>query len=373
MSDIAAKDSIVEKAQSFSCPTCGGRAVYDPESQNLKCPYCGAMTAVDTLAFVPNEYPIEEAPDSHSGDWGKFTRIMRCKGCGAEIILEANVASDVCAFCGSPHIAEEQGYAGIAPESILPFLVAQDSASVRFRNWLRKKPFAPSKAKKLAELGKIAGVYLPHWTYDSHSTSLYRGQAGHYYYVTVPVTVQRNGKTVTEMRQERRTRWEPASGVVSNVFDDIMVAGSKRLPETLLSRVRPFDMKQLVRYQPEFLAGFISEKPSVDVREGWVTAQEIIDLEMRALARQDILRHADEANVTDIQTENKDVRYKLTLLPMYLSAFKYKNKSFNVLVNGQNGKVGGQAPVSPLRVLIAILLGIAIIACIYYLFGNMPA
>jgi predicted RNA-binding Zn-ribbon protein involved in translation (DUF1610 family) len=371
MSEPTGKDSVVEQAQSFSCPACGGRAVYDPESQHLKCPYCGAMTPIDTFAFVPNEYPIEEAPDSHAGNWGKEARIMRCQGCGAEIILETNIASDACAFCGSPHIAEEQGNAGIAPESILPFLVPQKNASERFRNWLRKKPFAPGKAKKLAALGKIAGVYLPHWTYDSNTTSLYHGQAGHYYYVTVPVTVQRNGKTVTEMQQERRIRWEPASGVVSNIFDDIMVAGSKRLPEWLLSRVRPFDLSSLVRYQPEFLAGFISEKPSVNVHEGWETAQGIIDTQMRSLARQDILRHADEANVTHIQTENKDIRYKLTLLPMYLSAFRYKNKFFNVLVNGQNGKVGGQAPVSPIRVIIAVLIGLAMIAGLYYLMTNM--
>ena len=59
----------------------------------------------------------------------------------------------------------------------------------------------------------------------------------------------------------------------------------------------------------------------------------------------------------------------LTLLPMYLSSFTYKDKSYHVLVNGQNGKCGGQAPVSPLRVCIAILLALALALGIGYMVG----
>ncbi len=89
---------------------------------------------------------------------------------------------------------------------------------------------------------------------------------------------------------------------------------------------------------------------------------------MTELAREDILARADEARVTRVETKNSHVKYKLTLLPMYLSAFKFKNKSYNVLVNGQTGQVGGKAPVSPLRVAIAVLLGIGLIALLYFLF-----
>ena len=63
-----------------------------------------------------------------------------------------------------------------------------------------------------------------------------------------------------------------------------------------------------------------------------------------------------------------DVRYKLTLLPMYLSSFGYKNKTYRVLVNGQSGKCSGQSPVSALRVMIAVLLGLAVAFGLYWLF-----
>ncbi len=363
------KKQVNEKAQSFSCPSCGGRMVFDPESQQLKCPYCESLKDIEKNNTKPNEYDIDRAPDVEDEEgWGDTTRVMRCQGCGAQIVLTGETTAEVCAFCGAPHVMEDQSSAGIAPESVIPFSKTQKEAVTGFRQWIRKKWFAPSKAKKLAALGKITGVYLPHWTYDADSESDYVGQEGHYYYVNVPVQVTRDGKTYTETRRERRTSWRNTRGHVSNQFDDVLVAGSERLSEDLLSRVRPYDLEMLLRYDPAFLSGFASEKPAVDVKNGWQKAEQIIDSEMKELAMQDILSRADEARVTNIETNNSHVKYKLTLLPMFLSSFKYKDKSYHVLVNGQTGQVGGQSPISPIRVAIAVLLGIALLVLFYYLF-----
>ncbi len=359
-----------EAASTFACPGCGGRAVFDPESQNLKCPYCGTESPIEKIIEQPQEYDINDAPSADQKDWGVLVRVIRCQGCGAETVLEKNATAELCAFCGSPHVLDDQKEAGIAPESVIPFQTTQAQAVSSFRKWLSRRWFAPSKAKRMATLGKIAGVYLPHWTYDSETTSVYTGQAGHHYYVTVPVTVTRNGKQVTEMRQEQRTRWTPTSGIVQNDFDDVLVAGSRRLEENLLSRVRPYDLQKLCRYQAGFLSGFISEKPSVNLKEGWSVAQEEIDETMRDLARDDILRRADEAQVSSLRSEHRNVRYKLTLLPMWLSSFTFKAKAFHVLINGQTGKAGGQAPVSPWRVLIAVLIGLGLIGILYLLFAQ---
>ena len=359
-----------EAASTFACPGCGGRAVFDPESQNLKCPYCGSESPIEKIMEQPQEYDINDAPSDDQKDWGVSVRVIRCQGCGAETVLEKNATAELCAFCGSPHVLNDQSEAGIAPESVIPFQTTQAQAVSSFRKWLSRRWFAPSKAKRMATLGKIAGVYLPHWTYDSETTSVYTGQAGHHYYVTVPVTVTRDGKQVTEMRQEQRTRWTPTSGIVHNDFDDVLVAGSRRLEEHLLSRVRPYDLNKLCRYQAGFLSGFISEKPSVNLKEGWSVAQDEIDAEMRSLARDDILRRADEAQVSSLRSEHRNIRYKLTLLPMWLSSFTFKSKAFHVLINGQTGKAGGQAPVSPWRVLIAVLIGLGLIGILYLLFAQ---
>lgn len=353
----------------FSCPGCGGRPVWDPESSKMKCPFCGAYSEVSQEHTHPNEYSIDDAPDEReaSAAWGEEKHVVHCEACGAQTILGKEESASFCPFCGSPRVLEDQTDAGIAPESILPFRVTQKTAVEGFRKWLKGKWFAPGKAKKMAQLGQITGVYLPHWTYDSNTASQYIGQAGHYYYVNVTRTVTRDGKQVQETVRERRTRWVPASGHVAHHFDDVVIPGSQRLEQSLLETVQPYDLEQLCRYQAEFLSGFAAEKPAVKVREGWEKAQVKIENFMTNLARQDILSYADEARVTSLQSIHDNVKYKLTLLPMYLSSFKYKEKLYHVLVNGQTGRVGGQSPVSALRVLLAILIVAAILFGGFYL------
>ncbi len=355
-------------AQTFSCPGCGGRPVWDPATRQMKCPFCGTASAIELDQTPPTEYPIEQANDASAQDWGEVKRVVRCEGCGAQTILGKDETATLCPFCGSPHVLDDQSAAGIAPESVLPFAVPKEKAVSGFRAWLKGKPFAPGKAKKLAALGEISGVYLPHWTYDSDTVSQYTGLEGHWYYVTRTRTVTRDGKQVQEQYQERQTRWEPTSGTVSRRFDDVVVAGSERLPENLLQRVQPYNMNELCRYQAGFLSGFTAEKAAVDVHTGWDRAQKRIEGVMHDMAMRDILSHADEAQVKSIVSRHSKVRYKLTLLPMWLSSFQWKDKTYHVLVNGQSGKCGGEAPVSPWRVLALVLFILAVLGVGYYFF-----
>lgn len=362
-------ETIRQAAESFSCPGCGARPVWNPKTQGMKCPFCDAESPIEKDQTPPMEYDLDAAPTAQQQDWGEKKRVIHCQGCGAETILSAQDSATFCAFCGSPHVLEDQSEAGIRPESVLPFAVPQETAVNSFRSWLKGKLFAPSKAKKMAQLGQISGVYLPHWTYDDEADSRYVGQEGHYYYVTVPVRVTQNGKTTTVMKQERRTRWSPTSGRVQESFNDVVIPASQRLDQNLLERVQPYDLSQLCAYRAEYLSGYAAEKPAVGVNAAWEDAKGRIEGQMRELARRDILSHADEAQVTAMDTDHTNTKYKLTLLPMYLSSFTYKNKSYHVLVNGQNGKCGGQAPVSPLRVCIAILLALALALGIGYMAG----
>ena len=49
-----------------------------------------------------------------------------------------------------------------------------------------------------------------------------------------------------------------------------------------------------------------------------------------------------------------------------MSSFKYKDKVYQFMVNGLTGKVGGKAPVSALRVLIAVLIGAGLLGLLFW-------
>ncbi|HBT71331.1 MAG TPA: hypothetical protein DEB37_03390, partial [Lysinibacillus sp.] len=67
-------------------------------------------------------------------------------------------------------------------------------------------------------------------------------------------------------------------------------------------------------------------------------------------------------------TNHDDITYKYLMLPIWLSSFRYKEKIYRFMVNGQTGRVGGNAPISPLRVTIAVLLSLMVLAIIWYFF-----
>ncbi|MBR1566528.1 MAG: hypothetical protein IJ649_07165, partial [Oscillospiraceae bacterium] len=115
-------------------------------------------------------------------------------------------------------------------------------------------------------------------------------------------------------------------------------------------------------------SGFTAEKAAVDVHKGWDKARGRIENTMREMAMHDILSRADEAQISAIQSQHRKVKYKLTLLPMWLSSFTWKDETYHVLVNGQTGKCSGEAPTSPWRVLALILAIVAVLGLLYYFF-----
>ena len=352
----------------FSCEDCGGRMVFDPASQELRCPYCGRLRAFQAERETPYAFDIRYAPPLRDAAWGDTVTVARCDGCGTDFLLTGETDVRACPFCGGvPAPTEEPS--GIAPDSVIPFRLTQSDAQKAMRKWLRGKPFVTSAVKKRATLEGLTAVYLPYWTYLDEATSVYEGRAGRKYDTDIPVSVtDRDGKQRTETRREARLRWEPAAGIVSGAFDDVMIPGGEQLPESLLKGVQPYQMSQRSPYTAEFVAGFACVRPTVDAQGGWQQGQKLVDQRMAVLAERHILGEADEAEVQRLRTTHQHVRYKLTLLPAYLTLFRHRKKACHVLINGQNGRVAGPRPISALRVTAAVLLALGLLAGAVWLF-----
>ena len=74
-------------------------------------------------------------------------------------------------------------------------------------------------------------------------------------------------------RRVRKTRWYPASGRVAVGFDDILVLAGRSLPESMVTKLTPWDLAHLQPYQDAYLAGFLAERYQVGVEPGFVEAQ----------------------------------------------------------------------------------------------------
>jgi len=108
----------------------------------------------------------------------------------------------------------------------------------------------------------------------------------------------------------------------------------------------------------------------VGLSDAWVKAQAEIREKLANDIREKVAREYRTNHVDSVRfhTDYRNVTYKYLLLPVWMSSYTYKGKTYRFMVNGRSGRVGGKYPVSPLRVAIAVLLGLGAVALFAYLF-----
>lgn len=344
------------------CPSCGAAVSFDPGTGKLVCPYCGYTKEIT----FDNSVSIEEqdflsAEKRGNVDWGVKKKKVICKSCAAVSVYDELQISDICPYCGSNQVMEEADNDTLAPNGVCTFEVTAEQAGNSFKNWIKGKLFTPKKAKQSANPEAFTGVYLPYWTFDSETDSFYTARYG----------INRQVKD-REGNVRIVTDWYNTSGTYSSFFDDVLISGTNRYDPTLMHRIGPFDTSRGKPYKPEYVSGFVSERYTIGLEDGWKDARNEINAELRsAIHRRIVMQtHADQVSSLDIHTDFSNITYKYFLMPLWLSAFTYKDKIFRFMVNGQTGRVGGRAPVSPLRVFIACLIGAALIALFAYFMSS---
>lgn len=342
------------------CPNCGATVTFNPASGKMHCDYCGYSCELPKPEDENSiqELDFEAALHKASFNWGEQKKSVQCKQCGAVTIYDVLETAAVCPFCGSTSVMPAATDETIAPGAVCPFAVTKEKAGESFTKWLKKKWFAPRKAKKNARPDAFNGVYLPYWTYDAQTTSTFTARAGYDRKVR-----DKNGGTKTE------TTWSHVNGVYQEFIDDEVVMASKRHENSGVKDFGPFKLSKLVPYSPQLLAGFVAERYSIGLQEGWEKAQVSIKDKLRSNVESYVKSkwRCDRVSNVRLSTLYSNITYKYVLAPAWISSFQYKGKTYQFAVNGQTGKVGGKAPVSAFRVILAVLLGVGAIVGLYYL------
>ena len=348
-----------EQETDKKCPNCGATVTYDPGSGKMHCEYCGyscELPSADDENGVC-EIDFESAVNTESYEWGAEKKQVECKSCGAVTIYDALETAAVCPFCGSTQVMPAAGHNTIAPGGVCPFTVTKEEAGNAFTKWLKKKLFTPRKAKQSANPDAFKGVYLPYWTYDAQTTNNFTARAGYDRKVR-----KKDGS------YETQTTWRSVAGVYQEFIDDETVMASKRQENSGVKQCEPFKLSKLIPYNPKALAGFVAERYSIGLKEGWEIAQTSIQKKLKSSIETYVKAHwrCDRVSSVKFSTLYSKMTYKYILVPVWISSFQYKEKSYQFAVNGQTGKVGGKAPVSALRVILAILIGVGIIVGLYF-------
>lgn len=346
----------------FACNSCGADLKYKPGTTMLKCEHCGSENEIPVIETKIEELDFHAYLSQKADEQEKITQhFIKCESCGATSTIEPQIRSALCPYCSRPLVVENAKDEDIIqPSLLLPFKITKEHARDAFKKWINKLWFAPNKLKKATlNFDHFKGVYIPYWTYDTATYTEYTGQRGDYYYVTVPYTTTENGKTVSKTRQERRTRWTFTSGSVDVDFDDILVVATRSLSEKHIYELEPWDMENLTNFERSFLSGFISEKYQIGLEEGFDIAKKIAARTINSRIRSQI--GGDEQRITSSSTQYNNITFKHLLLPVYVSAYRFKNKLYQFIVNGRTAEVQGERPWSAGKIALLVIFCILVI------------
>lgn len=352
---------------SFPCQSCGGQMMFDTESQNLKCGYCDREETIENIMTEPQEHSLNfaDVEEAASTDWDTEQQALSCSNCGGQMLLSNHQTAVTCPFCGSPKVLpQNDAERSIRPESVLPFRISQEQAISSFRAWKRKRWFAPNQFKKQNVNSSLNGLYIPHWTYDAHTSSAYTAEVGTYHYRNETRTRTVNGKTETYTERVRYTVWHSTSGTYSRFFDDVLIPASGQYDAKLLGNVGDFNLKNLAAYKPQYISGFIAERYSVSLKQGWDQATNVMDGAISGGVRSQI--GGDEQRNVNIRTHYSDATYKHILLPIWNAIYTYQNKQYRYMVNGETGAVSGKAPKSAWKITFFSLFWVAVLVILIY-------
>jgi hypothetical protein len=111
----------------------------------------------------------------------------------------------------------------------------------------------------------------------------------------------------------------------------------------------------------------VAERYSVSLKDGYHQAQQVMEDEITTLIHRDI--GGDHQRIDWRKTKYVGVTFKHTLLPIWVANYRYRERLFQVLVNGRTARVAGDRPWSwwkivglGLVIFLAILLVLVLVS-----------
>ncbi|MBN8603726.1 MAG: hypothetical protein J0M26_22105 [Planctomycetes bacterium] len=163
----------------------------------------------------------------------------------------------------------------------------------------------------------------------------------------------------------RETEWFPLSGEHHDYYYGYLVPAARSLTDSEARDIQPYRLTTLTRYRPHFLAGWMCEDDTIP-RD---TAQQLCEQEFLRREKNAVASFLPGDEHSDLRVETRLTKHDsdLVLLPVHILTYRYKDKLYRFIVNGQTGKLIGQKPVSAPRIAAAIGVVLLIILIIVLL------
>lgn len=316
-----------------------------------RCEVCGSVLDEEDL-FCPNcgrEAPVAGEAEPATPHGLVFKNRFVCHGCGAAMSYDASAGSLRCPFCGSTELKAQPDGRTVLPTKVVPFTLSRNEVVAILRKRMEAGFFLPSDLTARAVLMDITPVYVPFWNFSADTHTYWTADSS-----AVPVTA--------------RGSWRPLFGEKQSHYEGILVGASHVLSFAETRGLGRYDFSQGVSPDRVDLDNVTVEQFRLPRKYARSIARRIIEqLETEESVRPSIPGHA----------RNIHVNVKITrligepvLLPVWILAYRYNDRVYRFVVNGQTGQSFGELPISIWKVAVACLVAAAILLLIILLIGG---
>lgn len=311
----------------YACPACGDELKYDISIGKLVCGACRTQYQPGDKKLVQNVTEEQEYINA---------KIYTCPMCGGEMYTTDIDATAFCSYCGASNVLESRMEGVDRPQKIIPFTVTKEACEESFNRMAKKTLFAPREFKNGSGLQTMRPLYVP-----------YR-----LYHVTLNGPAKLYGRAnwidgVTEYVEDREITCN-----LHGDFKDISYDASIAFDDTLAKQIGPFSMKESQPFDSTYLAGAYANIPDVDTeiyREKALefAAEETLETmhNKSSFGSLDLKAYPDGSSFKDHLPVTDRDEYT-ALLPIWFTSFRRGKRIAYAAVNGQNGKVYSDIPVS---------------------------
>lgn len=308
------------------------------DEEDLFCANCG------TEAPKPAEQPRPR--DSNRLATYNFT----CSGCGASMSYDASAQALRCPFCGSVNMVAQADAKILAPQWVVPFRLKRDEAQAVMRRWLGRGFWRPGTLAQEAAVVKMVPVYVPYWVFQAQTHTYWTADTDR----TPPGA---------------RSDWCPLAGEHHGQYSGLLVGASGALTAGETAELCPFDLSTAVPPDGVDLENITVEQFSVPRKYARPLACEGIE-QSEAQACQ-VAYVPGRARNVHVNVRIEGMASHPVLLPVWIMAYRFRDRVFRFLVNGQTGRATGQAPTSWTKITVAILITILAILLLLMLLAGV--
>lgn len=370
------------------------RATIDTENQRLRdgvnrCPKCGSTdiqlrvsTGMLICLFCRHEWAEARIDPVVSGETSlrdlRGTTVasgaadispevsgvltLKCAGCGSEVVVNtAEATSSRCHWCRHVLTVNEQVPNGAVPDAVLPFGLTRDQAVERIREFAgARKFFAHRQFKNEFAPENVVGVYLPYMVVDGNASADVYG----YGEVETRRYTRKNGDREETFYDADVYQVERH---VDFTVDDLTIESSAERANmdafvntnNVINTILPFDTKNAVKWNANYLVGFTSERRDQDVKGIEPLLQSQLLSIARSQVRGSVNRYDRGVRWEAERLAVHGTRWVSMYLPVWLYSYYHEDNGtpmvHYIAVNGRTGETMGSVPISRGRLLAAAL------------------